>query len=97
MLMSQFPDKSCRFNLKYSRTKRLILFRLTAGPTFFVTVTPIRDRPHELGKKSAMKCSFCILRPVWDRAINSRRFKILSAFVREKRNGQASRLVIEKF
>ena len=95
-LISQFPLKSCRFSRKYSRTTRLILLRLTAGPTFFVTVMPIRDRPSWLGANTAIKCSFCILRPISVRATNSCRFNILSAFVREKRNGQASHLVIKK-
>ena len=93
MLMSQCPAKWCRLNRKYSRTRRLILFRLTAGPTFLVTVMPMRDRPSWLGEKIAMKCSFCILRPDSAKAMNSRRFKIRSALVKRKRNGQASRLV----
>jgi hypothetical protein len=29
----------------------LILFRLTAGPTFFVTVIPIRDLPSRSAEK----------------------------------------------
>ena len=84
-LMSQFLGNLCRFNRKYSRTIRLILFLWTAGPTFFVTVMPIRDRPCWLGANTAIKCSFWNLRPFSDRAIKSFRFKILSAFVREKR------------
>ena len=86
-LISQFPIKLCRFNRKYSRTMRLILFRLTAGPTFLVTVMPIRDRPCWLVSKTAIKCLFWILRPLLDSAINSCRFNILSAFVNEKRKG----------
>ena len=97
MLMSHSPDRNCRFNRKNSRTRRLILFLLTARPTFLVTVMPNRERPYRPGEKTAIKCSFCILRPVFANAINSRRFKILSAFEKEYRNGQASWLNLEKF
>ena len=90
MLMSHSPDSNCRFNRKNSRTRRLILFLLTAHPTFLVTVTPNRERPCRLGKKTAIKYSFCILRPDFASLTNSWRFKILSAFVKEYCNGQAS-------
>ena len=90
MLISHLPDKQCRFNRKNSRTNRLIRFRSTACPTFFVTVTPNRDWLYCAGKKYAIKSTFCALRPDFDRAINSLRLRILSAFVKEKRNGQAS-------
>ena len=43
-----------------------------------------------------MKYSDCILRPLLDSAINSRRFNILSAFVRVKRNGHGSQLITKK-
>ena len=42
-----------------------------------------------------MKCSFCIFRPDFASSTNSFRFKILWAFVWEKRNGQAFRLGAE--
>lgn len=97
ILISHVPAKWCRFNRKCSRTSRLIRLRLTAGPTFLVTVMPIRDRPRRLGEKIAMKCSFCIRRRDSARARYSRRFKILSALVRKKRNGQSSHLNNRKF
>ncbi len=90
MLISHLPDKQCRFNRKYSRTSRLIRFRSTACPTFLVTVTPNREWLCCAGKKYAIKSVFCTLRPSFDRAINSLRLRILSAFVNKKRNGQAS-------
>ena len=83
MLMSHSPNNKCRFNRKNSRTRRLILFLLTARPTFLVTVTPNRERPCRLGEKTAIKYSFCTLRPEVASAIYSWRFKILSAFVNE--------------
>jgi len=43
ILMSQFPENLCLFNLKYSRKNLLILLRTAALPTFLVTVIPIRD------------------------------------------------------
>lgn len=92
ILISQIPARRCRLNLKCSRISRLIRLRLTAGPTFLVTVMPIRDRPSRLGEKMAMKCSFCIRRPDLARARYSRLFKILSALVKKNRNGQASHL-----
>ena len=92
MLMSQLAEKLCRFNRKNSRIIRLIRFRLTALPTFFVTVMPNRDRLCSEGEKKTMKCSFCIFRPEFASSINSFRFKILWAFEWEKRNGQAFRL-----
>jgi hypothetical protein len=95
--MSHSPDRNCRFNRKNSRTIRLILFLLTARPSFFVTVTPNRDRPCRLGEKTAIKCSFCILRPLLDSAINSCRFKIRSAFVKENCNGQASSFNLKNY
>ena len=88
-LISHLPDKQCRFNRKYSRTSRLMRFRSTACPTFLVTVTPNRDWWCCAGRKYAIKSLFCTLLPSFDRAINSLRFRILSAFVNEKRNGQA--------
>ena len=97
MLMSHTPDSNCRFNRKNSRTRRLILFLLTAPPTFLVTVMPNRERPCRPGEKTAIKYSFWILRPVFANAINSWRFKILSAFVKENRNGPASRLKLKTF
>ena len=96
MLMSHSPDRNCRFNRKNSRTRRLILFLLTARPTFLVTVTPNRERPCRPGEKTAIKYSFCIRRPDFASAINSWRFKILSAFVKEYCNGQASWLNLKK-
>ena len=90
MLMSHAPDINWRFNRKNSRTRRLILFLLTACPTFLVTVMPNRERLCRPGEKTAIKFSFCILRPDFASAINSRRFKILSAFMKEYCNGQAS-------
>ena len=90
MLISQLPDRQCRFNRKNSRTSRLIRFRSTACPTFFVTVTPNRDRLYCACKKYAINSVFCTLRPDFDRAINSGRLRILSAFVKVKRKGQAS-------
>jgi len=96
MLISHLPDKQCRFNRKNSRTRRLILFLLTAPPTFLVTVMPNRERPCRPGQKTAIKYSFWSLRPVFANAINSWRFKILSAFVKENRNGQASWLNLKK-
>ena len=96
ILMSHTPDRNCRFNRKNSRTRRLILFLLTARPTFLVTVMPNRERPYRPGEKTAIKCSFCNLRPVFANAINSRRFKILSAFEKEYRNEQATCLNLEK-
>ena len=96
MLMSHTPDRNCRFNRKNSRTRRLILFLLTAPPTFLVTVMPNRERPCRPGEKTAIKYSFWILRPVFANAIKSWRFKILSAFVKENRNGQASWLNLKK-
>ncbi len=95
--MSHSPDRNCRFNRKNSRTRRLILFLLTARPTFFVTVTPNRERPCRPEEKTAIKHSFCILRPDFASAMNSWRFKILSAFVKEYCNGQASWLNLKKF
>src|SRR5210317_697371 len=97
MLMSHSPDRNCRFNRKNSLTRRLILFLLTAPPTFLVTVTPNRERPCRPGEKTAIKYSFCIFRPEFASAINSWRFKILSAFVNEYCNGQASWLNLKKF
>ena len=96
MLMSHTPDRNCLFNRKNSRTRRLILFRLTAPPTFLVTVMPNRERPCRPGENTAIKCSFWNLRPVFANAINSWRFKILSAFLKENRNGQTSRLNLKK-
>ena len=96
MLMSHTPDSNCRFNRKNSRTRRLILFLLTAPPTFLVTVMPNRERSCRPGEKTAIKYSFWILRPVFANAMNSWRFKILSAFVKENRNGQASWLNLKK-
>lgn len=90
MLISHLPDKQCRFNRKNSRTSRLIRFLSTACPTFFVIVTPNRDWLYCAGKKYAIKLASCTLRPDFDKAINSLRLRILSAFVKEKRNGQAS-------
>ena len=81
--MSHSPDSNCRFNRKNSLTRRLILFLLTAPPTFLVMVTPNRERPCRPAEKTAIKYSFCILRPDSDSAINSWRFKILSPFVKE--------------
>jgi hypothetical protein len=83
MLMSHSPDSNCRFNRKNSLTRRLILFLLTAPPTFLVIVTPSRERPCRPAEKTAIKYSFCILRPDFASAINSWRFKILSPFVKE--------------
>ena len=97
MLMSHAPDINCRFNRKNSRTRRLILFLLTACPTFLVTVTPSLERPCRPGAKTAMKFSFCILRPDFASATNSWRFNILSPFVKEYCNGQASWLNLNKF
>jgi hypothetical protein len=88
MLMSQFPDNRCRLSRKNSRTIRFILFRLTARPTFLVTVMPIRDLPCGSAQKYAMKFSFWIFRPDFERARYSRLRKILSAFVKVKRNRQ---------
>ena len=96
ILMSHTPDRNCRFNRKNSRTRRLILFRLTAPPTLLVTVMPNRERPCRPGEKTAIKYSFWILRPVFANAINSWRFKILSAFVKENRNGLSSWLNLKK-
>ena len=92
ILISQLPDKQCRFNRKNSRTSRLIRFLSLACPTFFVTVTPNRDRSYCEGKIYAIKSLDCTLRPDFDKAINSLRLRILSAFVKKKRNGQASLL-----
>jgi hypothetical protein len=43
ILMSQIFENLCLFCLKYSRKILLNLFRTAAFPTFFVTVTPMRD------------------------------------------------------
>jgi hypothetical protein len=57
---------------------------------------PNREQPCLPGQKTAIKYSFWILRPFFDSAINSWRFKILSAFVKENRNGQTSWLNFKK-
>ncbi len=90
ILMSHSPNKDCRFNRKNSRTRRLILFLLTARPTFLVTVTPNLERPCRPGEKTAIKQSFCTLRPQFASSMNSWRFNSLSALVKVYRNGHAS-------
>lgn len=57
-LMSQFPRSRWRFNLKYSRTYRLMRFRATAQPTFLVTVMPKRGRWARPDPKLAIKYRF---------------------------------------
>ena len=96
ILISHLPDKQCRLIRKNSRTIRLIRLRSTACPTFLVTVTPNRDRSYRAGIKYAMNSAVCTLFPDFDRAVYSPRLRILSAFVKEKHNGQASILILTR-
>ena len=83
MLISQIPVSLCLFSRKYSREYLLILLRVTAGPTFFVTVIPRRTlsvRPEEY---TAIKCLFWILLPDLANLRNSVLLNNLSALVKE--------------
>lgn len=82
---SQFPVKLCLFSRKYSRQTRLILLRVAACPTFFVTVSPRRDLSKWPGEKIAIKYWFSTFLPALDNRRKSRRFKILSALVNVKK------------
>lgn len=85
IFISQFPVSLCLFSRKYSRQTRLILLRVGACPTFFVTVTPRRALSKRPGEKMATKCLLWIFFPVFDNRKKSGRFKILSALVNEKK------------
>jgi hypothetical protein len=89
-LMSQLPLIRCRFLRKNSLASRLIRFRWTASPTLRLAVTPSRDFSLRLGATTAMKNSPRTVRPELDKPTNSERFRILSAFLRKKRNGVAT-------
>ena len=56
MLISHLPVILCRFNRKYSRESRLILFRVAASPTFLVTVIPRRVLSVRPGQNVTIKC-----------------------------------------
>ena len=81
--ISQLPVILCRFCRKYSLVNRLILFRVTAFPTFFDTVIPRRVLLKRPGLKVMIKCLFFIFFPNLDNRRNSRLLKILSALVNE--------------
>jgi len=57
ILISHLPSIRFLFNLKYSRTNRLILFRAVAHPTFLVTVIPSRVFFEFPGSIKAIKCA----------------------------------------
>ena len=91
MLISHLPVIRCLFNRKYSRIKRLILFRMAAHPIFLVTVMPslvVSDPP---GPITAIKCSFMSFLPFSDSLINSVRLRILADFLKLFRLNQISR------
>ena len=80
MLISHLPKIRSLFNRKYSRIKRLILFRMAAHPIFFVTVMPslvVSDPP---GPTATIKCSFLNFWPFLDKLTNSVRLRILADF-----------------
>ena len=91
MLISHLPVNRCLFNRKYSRIKRLILFRMAAHPIFLVTVMPslvVSDFP---GPTTAIKCSFLSFRPFSDSLTNSVRLRILADFLKRYLLNQISR------
>lgn len=75
---------SWRFNRKNSRVSRLIRLRVTAFPTFLVTVIPRRIRPKRLGRYLTIKYASWIFLPPCASATKSGRFKMRSALVKLK-------------
>jgi len=67
IFISRLPGIFFLFKRKYSRQSRLILFRITAFPIFFVTVIPSRDRSDFPGQNSAIKYLFWSFFPDFDR------------------------------
>lgn len=84
IFISQLPVILCLFSRKYSRERRLILLRVAAWPTFFVTVMPRRVRSYRPWANREIKYLFWTFFPNFDNRRNSERFKIRSALVKEK-------------
>ena len=84
-VISQFPEIKCRFSRKYSRAVRLIRLRTAAFPTLFETVIPRRVLCCCPGAYLATKCRWWSVFPNLNKWLNSERFKILSALVKQKR------------
>ena len=70
----------CRLSRKYSLTNRFNRLRITALPTFLVTVIPSRDLSASFNAKRMIKCRSRTCFPFRDNRRNSFRFRSLSAF-----------------